>query len=205
MNITLNLNYIYFSLFISLFADRQRVHRLGSHLAASDQYAWHCSGSSVRRPVCCTHRSHWGHTCRTVTTAGEPLDTQWDRRQCSCLHVGSIHTTSGALLLLCLRLSDQRWRLPAAHGHSAWRRFAIHIRCTACGWPQSFSAELHQVGDGAVGGCDDILDEFRAHRVSQAKAVFVVVVVVTVVSSLSTRALFVVAQQHTSHPELCNC
>lgn len=161
------------SFYLSLCSDRQRVHRLGSHLTASDQYARHRSSRAIRCTICGTHCANRRHTSCPVTTTGEPVDTKWSWQR-SCLHTGRLlHTAGGALLLLCLRLSDQRWRLPAAHGHCAWRGFAIHIRCTACGWPQSFPAELYQVGDGTVRGCDDILDEFRSHRVSgQAKRLF---------------------------------
>lgn len=164
--------YISLSLCLFLYSDRQRVHRLGSHITASDQYARHRSSCTIRRTVCGTHCTHRRHTCCPVATTGQSVDAKWSG-QCGGLYVGSLHTAGGALLLLCLRLSDQRWRLPAAHGYSAWRGFAIHIRCTACGWSQSFSTELHQIGDGTVRGCDDILDEFRSHRVSQAKRSFV--------------------------------
>ena len=149
--------------FSTLLADCQRIHRLGSHLAASHQHTRYCSGGAFRCSICGAHYTHRRPAGRQLTAAIIRLIIGWCR--CGCFDFFRC-CQQRSLLLLCFRLSNERWRLSATHGHSAWRRFAIYFRCTSGWWFQSFSAELHKVGNCSKRSGHCVLDQFCAHRVS---------------------------------------
>lgn len=57
----------------------------------------------------------------------------------------------------------------AAAGVRARRGAALRVRCAAGGRPLALSAKLHKGRGAALRGRHDLLEQFRAHRVSGVK------------------------------------
>jgi len=147
--------------------DRQRVYGLGSHLAASDQYQGHGGGRPVGCPVCGSDCPSGRHPGRQFPAPSKLiLTSRFSGCKCSCLDLCGLYSALWTMLLLCVRLPDEGRRLSPEDGHCARRGFALHFRCPAGRWLQSLPAELHQIGDGPLGGSDDFLDQLCTHRVS---------------------------------------